>query len=197
MYYVCSEKKGADKLRGYREAHLRLCFYTCKKPFFHDAAQMSLDLKDISYRYLIMFVFLAQSSTISCQDEQFNVLTNDAVSVHASFFASNLQFALLESTHYGERTPLNDVPDPRVDLGTASIQRGRATIRASAPDLFRQSRIFEQAFAAIETMQQRLVTGASHELSYCNYRPHRKDMGHMVKDMAVSASFASSLQNVS
>ena len=39
--------------------------------------------------------------------------------------------------------------------------------------------------------------GKSHELSYCNYRPHRKDMGHMVKDMAVSASFASSLQNVS
>ena len=25
-YYLCSEKKGADQLRGYREADLRLCF---------------------------------------------------------------------------------------------------------------------------------------------------------------------------
>ena len=27
-----SEKKGADQLRGYREADLRLCFRTCRKP---------------------------------------------------------------------------------------------------------------------------------------------------------------------
>ena len=26
LYYPCSEKKGADQLRGYREAGLRLCF---------------------------------------------------------------------------------------------------------------------------------------------------------------------------
>ena len=26
MYYPCSENKGADQLRGYREADLRLCF---------------------------------------------------------------------------------------------------------------------------------------------------------------------------
>ena len=26
MYYQCSENKGADQLRGYREADLRLCF---------------------------------------------------------------------------------------------------------------------------------------------------------------------------
>ena len=26
MYYPCSENKGADHLRGYREADLRLCF---------------------------------------------------------------------------------------------------------------------------------------------------------------------------
>ena len=25
-YYLCSENKGADQLRGYREAGLRLCF---------------------------------------------------------------------------------------------------------------------------------------------------------------------------
>ena len=32
MYYPCSEHKGADQLRGYREAGLRLCFRICKKP---------------------------------------------------------------------------------------------------------------------------------------------------------------------
>ena len=26
LYYLCSENKGADQLRGYREADLRLCF---------------------------------------------------------------------------------------------------------------------------------------------------------------------------
>ena len=30
FYYPCSENKGADQLRGYREAGLRLCFRLCK-----------------------------------------------------------------------------------------------------------------------------------------------------------------------
>ena len=30
MYYPCSENKGADQLRGYREADLRLCFRLCR-----------------------------------------------------------------------------------------------------------------------------------------------------------------------
>ena len=34
LYYPYSENKGADKLRGYREADLRLCFRICKKPVF-------------------------------------------------------------------------------------------------------------------------------------------------------------------
>ena len=34
MYYLCSENKGADQLRGYREADLHLCFHICKKPVF-------------------------------------------------------------------------------------------------------------------------------------------------------------------
>ena len=34
LYYPCSENKGADQLRGYREADLRLCFRICKKQFF-------------------------------------------------------------------------------------------------------------------------------------------------------------------
>ena len=34
LYYPCSENKGADQLRGYREADLRLCFCICKNPVF-------------------------------------------------------------------------------------------------------------------------------------------------------------------
>ena len=30
LYYLCSENKDADQLRGYREADLRLCFRICK-----------------------------------------------------------------------------------------------------------------------------------------------------------------------
>ena len=34
LYYLCSENKGADQLRGYREVDLSLCFRICKKPVF-------------------------------------------------------------------------------------------------------------------------------------------------------------------
>ena len=34
LYYPYSENKGADQLRGYREADLRLCFRICKKLVF-------------------------------------------------------------------------------------------------------------------------------------------------------------------
>ena len=30
LYYPSSENKGADQLRGYREADLRLCFRICR-----------------------------------------------------------------------------------------------------------------------------------------------------------------------
>ena len=34
LYYLGSENKGADQLRGYREADLRLCFRLCQKAVF-------------------------------------------------------------------------------------------------------------------------------------------------------------------
>ena len=34
LYYLCSENKGADQLRGHCEADLGLCFRICKKPVF-------------------------------------------------------------------------------------------------------------------------------------------------------------------
>ena len=42
MYYPGSENKGADQLRGHREADLHLCFRICKKPVSHDAAHTIL-----------------------------------------------------------------------------------------------------------------------------------------------------------
>ena len=39
--YLCSENKGADQLRSYSEADLRLCFRICKKKrFSHNAAHI-------------------------------------------------------------------------------------------------------------------------------------------------------------
>ena len=40
LYYLCREKKGADQLRGYCKADLRLCFRISKTLVFHDAALM-------------------------------------------------------------------------------------------------------------------------------------------------------------
>ena len=34
LYYPCSENRGADQLRGYREADLHLCFRICKNLVF-------------------------------------------------------------------------------------------------------------------------------------------------------------------
>ena len=47
LYYLCSENKGADQLRGYREADLRLCFRNAKCWFSHDAAHIKLLIRNM------------------------------------------------------------------------------------------------------------------------------------------------------
>ena len=42
LYYPCSENKGADQLRGNREADLRLCFCICRLSVFPPAAHLLL-----------------------------------------------------------------------------------------------------------------------------------------------------------
>ena len=42
MYYPYSENKGADQLRGYREADLRLCFRPCKLLVFSRTGSIGL-----------------------------------------------------------------------------------------------------------------------------------------------------------
>ena len=62
MYYLGSENKGADQLRGDREADLRLCFRICKKPLFsrrslnHQKAALS------SFHILIQFRLTGEKS---------------------------------------------------------------------------------------------------------------------------------------
>ena len=40
LYYLCKENKGADQLRGNREADLRLFFAYAKSGFSHEEAQI-------------------------------------------------------------------------------------------------------------------------------------------------------------
>ena len=47
LYYPYSKNKGADQLRGYREADLRLCFRICKKPVFSRRGSYSSILQDM------------------------------------------------------------------------------------------------------------------------------------------------------
>ena len=43
LYYLSSENKGADQLRGHGEADLRLCFRIyAKRLFSHDATQQKV-----------------------------------------------------------------------------------------------------------------------------------------------------------
>ena len=47
LYYPSGENKGADQLRGYREADLRLCFRIyAKNRFSHDAAHIIKNTTD-------------------------------------------------------------------------------------------------------------------------------------------------------
>ena len=41
---VCSEKQGADQLRGYREANMRLCFRICQTLVFSRRVSFVLDI---------------------------------------------------------------------------------------------------------------------------------------------------------
>ena len=53
LYYPCSENKGADQLRGYREADLRLCFRICKKPVFSRRGSYDLILQEVFQNMVI------------------------------------------------------------------------------------------------------------------------------------------------
>ena len=60
LYYPSSENKGADKLRGYREADLRLCFRICRLLVFpRGGSSINLQILNIihnnnNYMYSVM-----------------------------------------------------------------------------------------------------------------------------------------------
>ena len=61
MYYPCSENKGADQLRGYREADLRLCFRICRLLVFSRGGSYiiysDLLVKSCIEKYLAIFIY--------------------------------------------------------------------------------------------------------------------------------------------
>ena len=54
FYYPCRENKGADHLRGYREAGLRLCFHLCKLLFFPCSCSYSFFLQNLSFHISVI-----------------------------------------------------------------------------------------------------------------------------------------------
>ena len=63
MYYPCSENKGADQLRGYREADLRLCFRIGKNPVFSRCGSYDNAYSDINgttvYKYAVAYTLIS------------------------------------------------------------------------------------------------------------------------------------------
>ena len=71
MYYPCSENKGADQLRGYREADLCLCFRLGKNPVFSRCGSFYENTSEIAYSILGHFAYEAlHGSTHSCKNHK-------------------------------------------------------------------------------------------------------------------------------
>ena len=49
MHCPCSENKGADQLRGYREADLRLCFRLCRLLVFPRGGSDDVTIQNYSW----------------------------------------------------------------------------------------------------------------------------------------------------
>ena len=60
MYYPCSENKGADQLRGYREADLRLCFRLCKLLVFSRTGSIFTAMKVDDYSSVLLYFSRSQ-----------------------------------------------------------------------------------------------------------------------------------------
>ena len=58
MYYPSSENKGADQLRGYREADLRLCFRICRLLVFPRGGSFGGSVARVFSGCEIMFLLL-------------------------------------------------------------------------------------------------------------------------------------------
>ena len=87
MFYPCSENIGADQLRGYREADLRLCFRICKNPVFSRCG--SYDTCTMIENEINMYVESASSNfpiTDSRLKSIYDATQNDEEMQHAGNF---------------------------------------------------------------------------------------------------------------
>ena len=62
LNYPCSENKGADQLRGYREADLRLCFLLCRLLVFPCGGSY---INMIRHTFLLGFLIFVMSNMSS------------------------------------------------------------------------------------------------------------------------------------
>ena len=62
MYYPSSENKGADQLRGYREADLRLCFRLCRLLVFPRGGSFLTCNPDSLLNFISQILHLYRSS---------------------------------------------------------------------------------------------------------------------------------------
>ena len=90
MYYPSSENKGADQLRGYREADLRLCFRICRLLVFPWGGSFTCDPLSLLNLYCLSFTKLCKCLS---SRKSWKVLTvNDEVmqSYYVDFSKSNI-----------------------------------------------------------------------------------------------------------
>ena len=107
MYYLCSENKGADQLRGYREADLRLCFHVCKNLVFsrHSSYHMSMLLLSHCFflahlsRRLIGELIVYRSSRRPCVRPSVRAFTLSNMNISATSWPIEMKFYLKH--HWG------------------------------------------------------------------------------------------------
>ena len=74
LYYPCSENKGADQLRGYREADLRLCFHICRLLVFPcGSSHIFAVYLHIKFCFLVLFSNL--DNVFHCSFVDFSIIS--------------------------------------------------------------------------------------------------------------------------
>ena len=106
MYYPCSENKGADQLRSYCEADLRLCFRIGNNPVFSRCGSNQINyfsqliaLWSISklqmYRYIYMQTFKALPHFFFSLEQLPSLVPNNSASGWAGAFSRDFTINLI------------------------------------------------------------------------------------------------------
>ena len=97
MYYPSSENKGADQLRGYREADLRLCFRICRLLVFpRDGSNIkSCIFKKVNVDLLSSFSLHSVYPSV-CRTDGYG--TDRRLQEHALFRAKNVLYSFSSKT---------------------------------------------------------------------------------------------------